>query len=150
MITAELRLPADATYVGMARLLASVAARREGLVDERVADVKVAVDEATATALRGEPSQTLVLRFARRNGGFEVTVETDDAGNLAHKLAADTPRNGQQSTEGALSLVLIRGLADEVLIDPSNAPSSVTLRFGKATIAGYPGSEPSVSEKRER
>jgi serine/threonine-protein kinase RsbW len=104
----ELRLPADVAYVGLARLVVTTAARQAGMVPERVEDLKIAVSEATTSAIHAQrrtaPDAPVVLAFGPTDGGrFEVTI------------ADAVERNGGQAgDEDDLGLFLIRDLADDV------------------------------------
>jgi serine/threonine-protein kinase RsbW len=113
MSDVELRLPADAQYVGMARLIVTAAARQAGMSDGRLEDLRIAVSEATAQAIgsrkRHEP---VVLSFGRSDDRFEVTIADAVAPSaLAHVDAA-----GQETWAGenGLGPTLIRGLVDDV------------------------------------
>ncbi|MGH8910753.1 MAG: ATP-binding protein [Egibacteraceae bacterium] len=117
MMTAEveLQLPADTQYVGLARLVVTVAARNAGMAEERVEDLKIAVSEATTNAInahhRYERNSPVVLQFGPSGDGwFEVTVV--DAGPGFDPMSPLQERDW--TLEGGYGVMLIEGLADEV------------------------------------
>jgi serine/threonine-protein kinase RsbW len=115
MAEVELQLPADTQYVGLARLVVTVAARQAGMEDERVEDLKIAVSEATTNAInahrRYQQKSPVVLQFGPTdNGSFEVTIV--DAGPGFDPTPLNSDRDW--SLEGGLGVILIRGLADDV------------------------------------
>ncbi len=117
MLDVELRLPSDVQYVGLARLVVTVAARQAGMVDERVEDLKIAVSEATTNAIvahqQFSSSSPVILRFGPTSGGsFEVTIV--DAGPGFQPQTPEAAAEKDLSTEGGLGVTLIRGLADDV------------------------------------
>lgn len=114
---AELHLPPDVQYVGLARLVVTVAARQAGMADERIEDLKIAVSEATTNAIlahrrNAEPSP-VVLTFGPTNrDAFCVTII--DAGPGFEPLEPDAHDRRDWTDEGGLGVTLIRGLADDV------------------------------------
>lgn len=120
----ELRLPADVQYVGLARLVVTVAARHAGMTSERIEDLKIAVSEATTNAIVahqvGPAPAPVVLSFGTTGDQFAVSIDdgapTANGGSLAEWLG-----------EGGLGVTLIRGLADDVeFTEPGNV---VHMRF---------------------
>lgn len=111
----ELQLPADTQYVGLARLVVTVAARNAGMAEERIEDLKIAVSEATTNAInahrRYHQDTPVVLQFGPSgDGSFEVTVVDAGPGFDPAPPAEDR----DWTLEGGLGVTLIRGLADEV------------------------------------
>ncbi|MEX0659163.1 MAG: ATP-binding protein [Egibacteraceae bacterium] len=113
----ELHLPPDVQYVGLARLVVTVAARKAGMADERVEDLKIAVSEATTNAilahLRNDRPHPVVLSFGpTHENTFGVTIV--DAGPGFDPPSPDAPDTRAWTDEGGLGVTLIRGLADDV------------------------------------
>jgi serine/threonine-protein kinase RsbW len=110
----ELRLPPDAAFVGLARLVVITAARKAGMAGERVEDLKIAVSEAATNAIRvrtrGGKDDPVVIRFGRTGQSFAVTVA--DADPEAARGARD--RDRPPGMDSGLGLQLIEGLADAV------------------------------------
>ena len=135
----ELRLPADVQYVGLARLVVTVAARHAGMTPERIEDLKIAVSEATTNAIVAhqtvlEPAP-VVLNFGSSGSQFAVSIDdgappagTDTAGGVSEWLG-----------DGGLGVTLIRGLADDVdFSDPGNV---VHMRFAVVDDDDLPDSD---------
>lgn len=113
----ELHLPPDVQYVGLARLVVTVAARQAGMADERVEDLKIAVSEATTNAIlahrRSELPLPVVLTFGpTASDAFGVTII--DAGPGFDPLAPEAHEQRDWTDENGLGVTLIRGLADDV------------------------------------
>ena len=111
----ELQLPADTQYVGLARLVVTVAARQAGMADDRVEDLKIAVSEVTTNAInahrRYQQRIPVVLQFGPTdNGSFGVTIV--DAGPGFEPPPLFHERDWM--LEGGLGVTLIQGLADDV------------------------------------
>ena len=128
----ELRVPADVQYVGLARLVVTAAARQAGMTNDRLEDLKIAVSEATASAIaahqRAGGEQPVALSFGSVSADqFAVTI--NNAGPLT-----DDEDVGERNwnSEGGLGVTLIRGLADVVDFDDTDdetAGVSVHMRF---------------------
>lgn len=117
MSEVELHLPPDVQYVGLARLVVTVAARQAGMADERIEDLKIAVSEATTNAIlahrRSDEPSPVVLSFGpTRNDTFGVTIA--DTGPGFDPPSSDTHSTRAWTDEGGLGVTLIRGLADDV------------------------------------
>lgn len=109
MARCELRIPADAESIRLARLVASAAARRAGLDLESVEDVRSAVSEAVTRAVlrhgRSRITSAVELRITDRRDTFRVEV-LDRAG--------ETPTEG----EDELAMAVIHGLTPQVEVTP--------------------------------
>lgn len=113
----ELHVPPDVQYVGLARLVVTVAARQAGMADERVEDLKIAVSEATTNAImahrRSSEPRPVVLAFGPTDDDtFGVTIVDAGPGFEPKPPGADSTRDWSQ--ESGLGVTLIRGLADDV------------------------------------
>jgi serine/threonine-protein kinase RsbW len=127
----ELRVPPDARYVGLVRLVVTTAARQSGMSNDRIEDLKIAVSEATANAMTAHSNdgrdRPVVLQFGPAGvDHFGVTIA--DAAVI--QAAEDDIDAGDRewSAQGGLSLTLIRGLADVVDFDGGSG-MSVHMRF---------------------
>ena len=116
----ELRFPPHAGHVRTARLVAAAVARRARLDDVRLDELRLAVGEACARAVRrcllsdcGEP---VVLTV--EDGGPNLRIEVTDAAPVPQR---DEP----------VVLSLLRGLADqvEVLDGPSGSGGRVRMQW---------------------
>ena len=131
MTDVELAVPPDPQYVGLARLIVTAAARQAGMTNDRLEDLKIAVSEATASAIRARlqaaDEQPVVLAFGPTGSNhFAVTIA--DAGLLTDEDTADAVGARNWGGDGSLGVTLIRGLAD--IVDFSGeAEMSVHMRF---------------------
>lgn len=113
----ELSIPPETRYVGLARLVVCAAARQAGLDDVRTEDLRIAVSEATANAIRAHhqegSDEPVCVRFGVGGGGvFEVTV-TDCGPGFDPGEPIDIEER-DWTLESGLGVTLIRGLTDEV------------------------------------
>ena len=106
MSQAMLRVPAAADQARTARLVASTAARRAGMADDQLDDVRLAVGEAVALS---------VHRAEQADLAGEITVVmTDSADRFSVSVADDlTGAAVADQDEMGLSLQLIQALAPD-------------------------------------
>lgn len=111
----ELTLPAEPAFVSTARLFASAVARHFGCGEEEVHDVKVAVSEACASALRAGADGGSLNIWATRQGP-RLTFEVEGAA-----VPGKPPRPGAPGEEiaPALGLELIRALFEDARFAPN-------------------------------
>lgn len=117
MSEVELHLPPDVQYVGLARLVVTVAARQAGMDHDRVEDLKIAVSEATTNAImahrRAAAAHPVVLSFGpTEEHTFGVTIV--DTGPGFDPLPPEAHKMRDWTDESGLGVTLIRGLADDV------------------------------------
>lgn len=126
----ELRLPPDVAYVGIARLLVTMAARQSGMRYERAEDLRIAVSEASTNAIRAhqrvDSPAPVVLVFGPGDNGFEVVVK--DAGPGFQPVDAAALESRDWRMESGLGVTIIRGLADAVDFERDGG-MSVNMRF---------------------
>lgn len=107
-----LRVGGSPENVRTARLVAAAVARREGLPEDRVDEVRIAVGEAVTWAMHTEGDHVVSLVLGPGDGGtFVVRVEGGIATDAS--LAEEVPLG---PGEDGLALALLRGLADDVVI----------------------------------
>ncbi len=130
----ELQLPPDTQHVGLARLVVVTAARRAGMDEERVEDLRIAVSEATTNAIlahrREGSGERVVVRFGPTMEG-EFAVLISDTGPGFEPKSTEELEERDWSIEGGLGVTLIRGLADHVEF-VHNEGMRVRLRFAVA------------------
>lgn len=126
MDLAELHLPRNVAYVGLARLIVATAARLAGLAGDRLEDLKIAVSESTTHAVTAakRDAEPLVLVFGPHDGAFEVHMLS--AAPARRDPAVEALRGWPD--EGGLGLTLVEELADAVLF-PDSARNQMVLRF---------------------
>lgn len=130
--TVKLTIPAKAEYITLVRLALSGLSHLRPLSEETLGDVKLAVTEACSNS----------VRHAYRDGreGFvdvvyelhpdRLVVEVCDDGEGF--TAADESGPGETGlTEGGLGIAIIRELADELELGPSQSGKGSRLRFVK-------------------
>jgi anti-sigma regulatory factor (Ser/Thr protein kinase) len=106
MATVSLRFQPSAEHVRTARLVAVAVARRAGFDEARLDEVRLAVGEVCARAVR---------RCEAAGVRLPVVVDLDDGrGDLAVHVVDEA--GGGPGTEEPVALALVRGLADEVLL----------------------------------
>lgn len=78
MTTSTLRIPAQTEQVRVARMVACTAARRAGMPDADVEDVRLAIGEAVGRAVlrhqAADCDDPIELQLTDAPGGFEVVV----------------------------------------------------------------------------
>jgi anti-sigma regulatory factor (Ser/Thr protein kinase) len=114
MSQATLRVPAAADQARTARLVASTAARRAGIDEDQLDDVRLAVGEAVALS---------VHRAEQADESGEITVVmTDTTDRFSVSVVDDFPGSAAPDLEEMdLSLQIIRALAPESEIGQNDA-----------------------------
>lgn len=120
----EMKFPAKADYVGVARLTVSGIANRVGFTYEDIEDIKVAVSEAISNVVShayedtGEVtvgfavySERLEIMVADHGGSFDLQEIKDDIGPYESTESIEDLR------EGGFGLFLINALMDKVEIN---------------------------------
>lgn len=105
MSTSTLRIPADTEQVRVARLVAATAARRAGVAEDDVEDVRLAVGEAVGRAvlrhLEAEVEEPVLVELSDEVDEFTVVVR-DDA--------------GAQESDSDFAMAVITGLVPSALL----------------------------------
>ena len=116
-MTVALRFQAAPEHVRTARLVAVAVARRAGMDEVRLDEIRLAVGEVCARAVRRS------LQSGKPGG--DVVVELDDQGPTLDVVVTDGA-GLPESEEESVSLPLVRGLADAVsLEDGPGGPGGV-------------------------
>lgn len=119
--TVELRIPASADYVVLARTAAAAVAARLDFTLDRLADLRLAVDEAAALLLAGAaPGSDLLVRFTAFDDGSGLEVRVLAAGS-----AASLPG------PGSFAWTVLTALVDEVRVDRGPDGVALVLRAGR-------------------
>jgi serine/threonine-protein kinase RsbW len=117
----RLDIPALPAFVGVARsVVATVATSVEGIDDDRLDDLRLAVSEACTNAVEGREagSHRVVLRCVLDDEHFDVHIEDASDGFSAEAIA-----------ERGWGLQLITALVDDVSFAREGNGTSVTLRM---------------------
>lgn len=135
----RLEIPAQPVFVGLARnVVSAVADAVDGLDDERVDDLRIAVSEACTNAVEAHRSrqvdERVVVRCLIGPCDLEVRIEDSGAGfdpaAVPVRPAAEDPRHLQ--VERGWGLQLIRALVDEVEFSHRCPGTAVRLRMRRA------------------
>src|SRR5215475_3646508 len=158
MATVEMSFTPLPAHVRTARLVATAVARRSGVDEALLDEVRLAVGEACSRAVEAHqehcPAEPVRVALTGTNGRFEVVV-TDTAAQ--HNGAADAAGAGDRADGGArapgdepdgapggparlavpaeLGLAVIEGLADDVEIARTKAGLSIRMSWPSATPA---------------
>jgi serine/threonine-protein kinase RsbW len=113
----ELEIPARSEYVALVRLLvATVAATRAGLSDDRVDDLRIAVSEAVTNAIESYDRPDGRVKVVWREYPDHVEVLVCDSGR-GFDPWSPAPRQhpgGEAAVERGLGIPLMKALVDEV------------------------------------
>lgn len=150
MALVELLLSPLPAHVRTSRLVVVAAARRAGLEDGLVDEVRLAVGEACSRAVglhaRHAPDVPVRLTISDDPSGLTVTVT--DAGPQAGPAPGDLTEGlfegGETETAGELvdpdvALAVLTGLLDAVEISPTAAGTTITMRWPLPATAHGPG-----------
>ena len=138
MALVELLLTPLPAHVRTARLVGVAAARRAGLDDAFVDELRLALGEACSRAVglhaRHAPDELVKVTISDDPGGLVVTVA--DLGPAAGPAPADLAEGllddddgGDELVDPDVALALITGLVDGVEITPSSAGTTVAMRW---------------------
>jgi serine/threonine-protein kinase RsbW len=132
MATVELAFSALPVHVRTARLIVTAVARRSGVDEALLDEVRLAVGEACSRAVEAHrkhcPDQPVRLELRDDDGRFEVVVN-DAASNGVHSGGGKSGRSGKPpppaplagvgDDPSSLGLAVISGLVDDVEIAPT-------------------------------
>jgi len=146
MATVEMSFTPLPVHVRTARLVATAVARRSGVEEALLDEVRLAVGEACSRAVEAHqahcPAEPVRIELTGENGRFEVVVtdaaaaeEGETAGGGVAGPAGWPPANGVANGAGAapglsqhgLGLAVIAGLADDVQF--SRTPGGLSIRM---------------------
>jgi len=155
MATVEMSFTPLPAHVRTARLVATAVARRSGVDEALLDEVRLAVGEACSRAVEAHqehcPAEPVRVALTGTDGRFEVVV-TDTAVQHNGAAAAGGGANGgnedpgdepadaagdpaRQAVPAELGLAVIEGLADDVEIARTKAGLSIRMSWPSATAA---------------
>ncbi|GAA0374880.1 anti-sigma regulatory factor [Acrocarpospora corrugata] len=153
MATVELTFSALPAHVRTARLVATAIARRTGVAEALLDEVRLAVGEACSRAVEAHrvhcPGEPIRIEIRDDSGRFEVTV-TDSApnddiqsstGTANGLVAAGTSADwmfGIVPEMPGLGIAVIAGLADDVEVSPGPTGVRIRMSWPAATPNGVP------------
>lgn len=151
MATVELRIGALPAHVRTARLIAAAVARRSGVDDGMIDEVKLAVGEACSRAValheKHSPDEQVVLELTEGTDDFAVAVfdcgPPGSESDIPADPMADLPELLEVSLDGPndvhgrfgeplpthLGLALIAGLVDELTVERDGERTAVRMRW---------------------
>ncbi len=148
MALVELLLSPLPSHVRTARLVVLAAARRAGLEDGLVDEIRLAVSESTsrAVALNARHAAEVPVKIMVSDDPTGLTLSVTDAGPAAGPGPDDLSEEllaGQDAGEAAdpdVALAVLTGLVDEVAIEPGATGTTVTMRWPLPVGSTGPGS----------
>lgn len=125
----RLEIPAMPAFVGVARtVVVAIATSVEGIDDDRLEDLRIAVSEACTNAVEAHPTegtdQRVVLRCLLDDERLEIRIE-DSSGGAAAAPGGDD--GVAVRAEQGWGLQLIRALVDDVTFDQTADGATVAL-----------------------
>lgn len=138
MALVELLLPPLPAHVRTARLVVVAAARRAGLEDEHIDELRLALGEACSRAVglhaQHAHDQPVKVTVSDDPGGLVVTVT--DLGPAAGPAPDDLAEglfegdgDVEELVDPDVALAVLTGLVDGVQITPSSTGTTVTMRW---------------------
>jgi serine/threonine-protein kinase RsbW len=135
MATVELSFTPLPAHVRTARLVATAVARRSGVDESLLDEVRLAVGEACSRAVEGHqlhcPAEPVRLALTDAADRFEVEV-TDTCAPDAVGQAVLAGRAGGASVPAGLGIAVITGLADDVKISETSAGTIIRMSWPSA------------------
>ena len=130
--TVRLLIPAKAEYITLVRLALSGLSQSRQLSDETLGDLKLAVTEACSNSVRhayrdGREGSVEVV-YELHPDRLVVEVSDDGEGFTVRERQAV---GEEMLSEGGLGIAIIRELADELEVGPSQRGQGSRLRFVK-------------------
>jgi serine/threonine-protein kinase RsbW len=159
MATVEVTFTPLPVHVRTARLVATAVARRSGVAESLLDEVRLAVGEACSRAVEAHmrhcPGQPIRVELTDDGEQFEVVV-TDAVPDAEHNVPVGTVAvNGNSAVAPAapagfgvavvdgevplrlpdgVGLAVIAGLADDVRVAPAGSGTSVTMSWKRRTV----------------
>jgi serine/threonine-protein kinase RsbW len=136
MATVEVSFTPLPAHVRTARLVATAVARRSGVAESLLDEVRLAVGEACSRAVeanrRSSPAEPVRIALTDVAGRFEVEV-TD----IGARSADGASRLGGGSGDGGglppgFGIAVITGLADDVQVEQTAAGTSIRMSWPSA------------------
>jgi serine/threonine-protein kinase RsbW len=133
MATVEVSFTPLPAHVRTARLVATAVARRSGVAEALLDEVRLAVGEACSRAVEAHrrhcPAEPVRIALTSQDGRFEV--EVTDTGPAARASAAGvgTGSGGDGSLPPGFGIAVITGLADDVEVSETSAGTSIRMSW---------------------
>jgi anti-sigma regulatory factor (Ser/Thr protein kinase) len=143
MATVELSFTPLPAHVRTARLVATAVARRSGVAESLLDEVRLAVGEACSRAVEEHrahcPAEPVRLALTGSDGRFEVEV-TDSGAAAGDTGASGTGQGGParkaSGQPGGFGIAVIAGLADKVEISETSSGTSIRMSWPVSEVSG--------------
>ena len=128
----RLTIPAKAEYITLCRLALTGLARLRPIAEEQLADLKLALTEATSNSIRHAypESQNGHVQISYELGPDRIEIEVADDGE-GFDPEFDGEEGGRELSEGGLGIAIIRTIADEFEFRSRAGERGSSLRFVK-------------------
>jgi serine/threonine-protein kinase RsbW len=134
--TVRLTIPARAEYIALSRLALTGLARLRPISDETLADLKLALTEATSNSVRhayGEDGGQVEIAYQLY--GDRLVIEVNDEGEGFDPADEGDVGDLENLTEGGLGIAIIRAIADDLYLSRGPKGRGSKLRFVKVLTA---------------
>jgi serine/threonine-protein kinase RsbW len=140
MATVEVSFTPLAAHVRTARLVATAVARRSGVAEALLDEVRLAVGEACSRAVEAHrlhcPAEPVRIALTSQGGRFEVEV-TDTGPAYAGSAGPVGPLRSGGAGDGVglppgFGVAVISGLADEVQVSETESGTSIRMSWPSA------------------
>ncbi len=134
----EMKIPAQAEFVGVTRLTVSGIANRMGYSYDEIEDIKIALSEACTNAVnhayKEDEKGQITIGFGIYEDRLEMMVldrgQSFDYTKVSEKLGpVDSEKSVEQLSEGGLGLFLIESLMDKVEISGEDGVVVMMTKF---------------------
>ena len=125
-------------HVRTARMVGVAAARRAGLADELVDELRLAIGEACAraVALNAVHAPDRPVKIVLRDDPTGLTIEVTDAGPESGPLSDGVEELfGEDEVDPRVALAVLAGLVDELEITTTASGTTVSLRWPLPVLA---------------
>ena len=130
--TVRLTIPAKAEYITLCRLALTGLARLRPLSDEQLADLKLALTEATSNSVRhAYPGAEGSVEIAYELHDDRLVIEVTDEGEGFDPVEESGNGDLENLTEGGLGIAIIRSIADEFELGKGPGGRGARLRLVK-------------------
>jgi serine/threonine-protein kinase RsbW len=137
MATVEVSFTPLPAHVRTARLVATAVARRSGVAEALLDEVRLAVGEACSRAVEAHrlycPAEP--VKIALTNGAGRFEVEVTDSGVAQGAPGKGAPGGSAVPVQG-FGLAVIAGLADDVQISETAAGTSIRMSWPSDGLPG--------------
>jgi serine/threonine-protein kinase RsbW len=128
----RLTIPARPEYITLCRLALTGLARLRPISEELVADLKLALTEATSNSVRhAYAGSEGSVEIAYELYGDRLVIEVNDDGEGFDPAENGDPGDLENLTEGGLGIAIIRSIADEFALSRGPDGRGSRLRFAK-------------------